>query len=125
MDGAVGLTQRPINPSKRFTYKFHIDEKQSGSFWYCFVSNPFQLLILTQFRYHSHSELQRADGLYGGIVIHKPTESDVSENGLYHYDQDIGLLIGDWYHRSSQEVQAYYEDYANAGNEVRTSDVLN
>jgi hypothetical protein len=33
MDGAVGLTQCPISPLTTTTYKFHIDEKQAGSFW--------------------------------------------------------------------------------------------
>ncbi|EHK96357.1 putative Laccase-2 [Glarea lozoyensis 74030] len=108
MDGAVGLTQSPTGPSKSFTYKFHIAEAQSGSFWY-----------------HSHSELQRADGLYGGIVIHKPASSGVpSENEVHNYDQDVGLLIGDWYHRPSHEVQVYYEDFANAGNEKPAPDSL-
>lgn len=33
MDGAVGLTQCPIRPSKSFTYKFKIDDDQAGTFW--------------------------------------------------------------------------------------------
>jgi hypothetical protein len=34
MDGVIGLTQAPTGPSKSFTYKFHVDEAQAGSFWY-------------------------------------------------------------------------------------------
>lgn len=33
MDGAVGLTQCIIGPSKSFTYKFKIDDNQAGTFW--------------------------------------------------------------------------------------------
>jgi FtsP/CotA-like multicopper oxidase with cupredoxin domain len=75
--------------------------------------------LLTNLRYHAHSELQRADGMYGGLVIHKPTRSGISEKAIFDYNDDLGLLIGDWYHRSSQKVQDYYTDFVNAGNEVR------
>ncbi|CAG8977769.1 hypothetical protein HYALB_00011154 [Hymenoscyphus albidus] len=101
MDGVVGLTQCPIKTSKSFTYKFKIDDDQAGTFWY-----------------HAHSELQRADGMYGSLVIHKPATSGISEKKEYGYDDDINLLIGDWYHRPSHEVQDYYKDFSNAGNEL-------
>ncbi|CAG8948828.1 hypothetical protein HYFRA_00001951 [Hymenoscyphus fraxineus] len=101
MDGVVGLTQCPIKTSKSFTYKFKIDDDQAGTYWY-----------------HAHSELQRADGMYGSLVIHKPATSGISEKKEYGYDDDINLLIGDWYHRPSHEVQDYFKDFSNAGNEV-------
>jgi hypothetical protein len=33
----------------------------------------------------------------------------------YKYGEDLTLLIGDWYHRSAQEVQDYYTDWINFG----------
>lgn len=68
-----------------------------------------------QLRYHAHSDVQRADGLYGGLVIHRPAISDLSEMSSYEYDEDLALMIGDWYHRSAQEVQDYYTDWTNFG----------
>lgn len=38
MDGVVGLTQCAIGQSESFTYRFRIDESQSGTFWYCDLS---------------------------------------------------------------------------------------
>jgi hypothetical protein len=46
-------------------------------------------------RYHSHSELRRSDGRYGGLVIHKPLIDDVVETENYGYDEDQLLLVGD------------------------------
>ncbi|KAF4120043.1 Multicopper oxidase with three cupredoxin domains [Geosmithia morbida] len=50
-DGVPGVTQRPIEPSKSFEYRF--EATQYGSYWY-----------------HSHFRSQIEDGLYGPIVIH-------------------------------------------------------
>jgi hypothetical protein len=33
----------------------------------------------------------------------------------YEYEEDLALMIGDWYHRSAQEVQDYYTDWTNFG----------
>jgi FtsP/CotA-like multicopper oxidase with cupredoxin domain len=101
MDGAVGLTQCPIPKGKMFTYEFEIGESQHGSYWY-----------------HAHSQVQRADGLYGGLVVHKPGEEGLPlESERYNYDSEILLLIGDWYHRSSEEILAYYMSSRSFGNE--------
>jgi FtsP/CotA-like multicopper oxidase with cupredoxin domain len=66
-------------------------------------------------RYHAHSELQRADGLYGAFVIHEPVDS---ENFDKEYEKDMLLLIGDWYHRPALKVWDYYTDWTNFGVEV-------
>ncbi|KAJ5260569.1 hypothetical protein N7478_012174 [Penicillium angulare] len=43
--------------------------------------------------YHSHWDLQLADGLYGPIVIHGPATSD--------YDIELGpVFITDWFHET-------------------------
>lgn len=36
----------------------------------------------------------------------------------FDYDEDLALMIGDWYHRSGDEVQNYYTDWRNFGLEV-------
>ena len=75
-------------------------------------------ILLTSSRYHSHSELQRADGLYGGLVIHKRFEQGISEWEKYDYEDEQLLLVGDWYHRSAVDVQASYLTFRSSGNEV-------
>jgi FtsP/CotA-like multicopper oxidase with cupredoxin domain len=101
MDGAVGFTQCPIPANKTFTYEFSIGDEEAGTFWW-----------------HAHSQVQRGDGMYGGLVVHKPATS-YSEAVEYGYEQEILLLIGDWYHRSADEVLAWYTSARAFGNEVR------
>lgn len=87
MDGAVGLTQSPILPGATFTYNFTIDPEQHGTFWY-----------------HSHFAEQRADGLYGGLIVHKPHR----ERQPADVDAEHLMLIGDWYHRTAAQALEYY-----------------
>ncbi|CAK4031442.1 laccase IV [Lecanosticta acicola] len=85
MDGAAGITQSPIAAGGSFTYDFVIDNDQHGTFWW-----------------HAHDGVQRADGLYGGLVIHQtgPRSAVFEEERL--------LLIGDWYHRSAEDALRFY-----------------
>lgn len=102
MDGAVGFTQSGIPPSGRMTYSFTLDVKQCGTFWY-----------------HAHSQLQRADGLYGGLVIHCPSKGRRPANkGLNKFDDDKILFVGDLYHRGAQEILDWYRRPGVIGNEV-------
>ncbi|KAK4508801.1 hypothetical protein PRZ48_002540 [Zasmidium cellare] len=95
MDGVVGLTQCAIQ--KEFTYRLKIPDDQDGTFWY-----------------HSHSELQRADGLFGALVIHKPAEAgSTSDLKKYEYRNEQLLMVGDWYHRPAEEVLADYTNWEN------------
>ena len=94
MDGSSGLTQCPIRPGKSYTYRMKIDEHQSGTFWY-----------------HSHFETQRSDGLYGPLVIHKPSVSTPSDRQTYLYDHDQILMVGDWYHRPAVDVLDQYDSW--------------
>ncbi|XP_044717680.1 multicopper oxidase domain-containing protein [Hirsutella rhossiliensis] len=96
MDGAVGLTQCAIGPAEDFTYRFRIHEQQSGTFWY-----------------HAHAGVQRADGLFGGLVIHKPVsahEKHGSDLSTYQYEAEQLLLVGDWYHRPAGAVLDWFMD---------------
>ncbi|KAJ6440222.1 laccase IV [Purpureocillium lavendulum] len=96
MDGVVGVTQCSIPPAGSFTYRFQISEEQHGTFWY-----------------HAHSAVKRADGLYGGLVVHKPAdEYDKNDDlSLYEYDAEKLLLVGDWYHAGADAVIAEYKDF--------------
>jgi len=77
-----------------------------------------KIIIILQIRYHAHSDVQRADGLYGAFVVHKPAVSGSSEKAIFEYNADLALMVGDWYHRSAQEVQDYYTEATNFGLEV-------
>ena len=76
-----------------------------------------QIADISDLRYHAHSQLQRADGLYGAVIIHE-APSGTSEIMTDSYDEDLALMVGDWYHRSAEEIQNYYTDWTNFGNEV-------
>lgn len=111
MDGAAGVTQCPIVPGAQFVYNITIPADQSGTFWY-----------------HAHAGTSRADGLYGGLVVHAPA-SKPTVRGLmtrnrddaqrFRYEKELLLLIGDWYHRPARDVLAWYMAPGNFGNEVR------
>lgn len=75
-------------------------------------------IIINRPRYHSHFELQRSDGLYGGLIVHEPLENGASEISNPSYDDEILLMIGDWYHRVSEEVRASYVTHDSWGREV-------
>ncbi|CRL29634.1 Cupredoxin [Penicillium camemberti] len=109
MDGAVGISQCPVPSGGHFVYNLTIPSDQSGTFWY-----------------HAHSGVSRADGLYGGLVVHAPTSKStarglISRRGSnahrYTYDRELLLLIGDWYHRPARDVLEWYMDPGNFGNE--------
>ncbi|OKL58237.1 hypothetical protein UA08_06387 [Talaromyces atroroseus] len=127
MDGATGVTQCGIGPGKSFWYNFTISEAQSGTFWY-----------------HAHSNVQRADGLYGGFVVHRPVspsfpnvrglfekhrglndnmsgEMRVPDSVEYVYDKELLLMIGDWYHRTAQDVASWYLWWGSRGYEGKGS----
>lgn len=108
MDGAASVTQSAIPPGASFTYKICIPSEQSGTFWY-----------------HAHAGLVRADGLYGGFVVHPaaPTSKvrdliSSKKTSDAKDEKDVLLLVGDWYHRSAKEVMAWYMRAGSFGNEV-------
>lgn len=95
MDGAVGFTQCAIPPGETLMYDFAIGEHEHGTFWW-----------------HSHSQVQRGDGLYGGLVVHRPAKEAPFSTG-----SDALLLVGDWFHRKQTDVLSWYADYSSLGNE--------
>jgi len=98
MDGVVGLTQCGISPGKAMEYDLKIPDDQHGSFWW-----------------HSHSEVQRADGLFGALIVHKPGPrgNGKTEAAIHGYDEEQVLLVGDWYHRPAEQVLGSYTDWKN------------
>ncbi|KAJ4012510.1 hypothetical protein NW752_008208 [Fusarium irregulare] len=93
MDGAVGFTQDQIPPTSSFTYNFTIGDDEHGTFWW-----------------HSHYDLHRADGLWGGLVVHSPSEINA-------FEEDYVIMVGDWFHRNQSEVLRWYADASSRGNE--------
>lgn len=111
MDGVIGVTQCGISPGNSSVYGFKIPEEQSGTFWY-----------------HAHSAVQRAEGLFGGLIVHKPVERTPVRGLLnrggeidsvkYQYERELLFLVGDWYHRSAKDVLAWFMRAGSFGNEV-------
>ncbi|CUA71317.1 hypothetical protein RSOLAG22IIIB_09498 [Rhizoctonia solani] len=83
MDGPAGITQCPIPSGGTFTYKFKV-EGQYGTYWW-----------------HAHAGGQLADGLHGALIIH--SVNDPLKRGI-DYDYDQVLIMGDWYHNTSDEI---------------------
>ena len=102
MDGAVGITQKAIHSGEDFVYDFTVGEDEAGTFWY-----------------HGHEKTQRDDGLFGGYVVHSPRHR-LDEKVEFGYDEEILVLVGDWYHRPSTEVLEWYMSSRGFGNEVST-----
>ena len=51
--------------------------------------------------WHSHAGLQRADGLYGALVVRQPPSNEL-QKGLYDYDlPEHVMLVTDWLERST------------------------
>lgn len=97
MDGAAGYTQCPIPSGGNFVYDFQIGNDEYGTFWW-----------------HSHVHVQRGEGLFGGLVVHKPQE-DLAGAGAA--EDEVLLLVGDWFHRKQKDVLAWYDDAGSFGNE--------
>lgn len=106
MDGVVGITQNPIMPGESFVYDFELETSQHGTFWY-----------------HAHDSVQRADGMYGGLVIHEP--ANVERAGDQRHSMNEYLIIaGDWYHRSGRDALESYMHPGSFGIEPVPDNIL-
>jgi len=77
-DGISMISQCPINSHTSFQYKY-IANDPGTHLW------------------HSHSGLQRADGLFGAIIV-RQNEQDEILSYLYDYDLSEHLIVmNDWY----------------------------
>lgn len=90
MDGAIGVSQCPIQPGGSFTYNFTASSSRQSS-----------MLTLTipkidqpgTYWYHSHETAQYPDGLRGPLIVNDP---DSPYKG--QYDEEMVLTVSDWYH---------------------------
>lgn len=73
MDGVPFITQCPILPGQKFTYKFQAYPR--GTFWY-----------------HSHSGSQRSNGLAGAFIVRKRERNPIQEHIMqvmeWNHDHD-------------------------------------
>lgn len=77
MDGTSMITQCPIPRPQTFTYDFLSDTP--GTQWW-----------------HSHSGLQRADGLFGPVVVRQRKDDEV-HSSLYDIDDhEHVIMMSDW-----------------------------
>ncbi|MEN8190461.1 MAG: multicopper oxidase domain-containing protein [Thermodesulfobacteriota bacterium] len=77
-DGVPYITTMPIPPGGDHSFSFEL--KHSGTYWY-----------------HSHTNLQEQQGVYGAIVI-RPQKDEVQ------VDHDIVLMLSDWTDENPTEV---------------------
>ncbi|KAF4120553.1 Multicopper oxidase with three cupredoxin domains [Geosmithia morbida] len=63
----------------------------------------------------------RGDGLYGGLIVHSP-END--EAVVYDYDEELLLMVGDWYHRSYQDALGSSMSVPSTGDEPAPDSLL-
>ncbi|XP_002067090.2 L-ascorbate oxidase [Drosophila willistoni] len=89
MDGTPHITQCPITPHATFRYSFPADN--SGThFW------------------HSHTGMQRGDGMFGALVIRKPKSTE-PHGGLYDFDlSEHVMVVQDWIHDAGASIFAFH-----------------
>uniref|UniRef100_A0A913YNU6 Plastocyanin-like domain-containing protein n=1 Tax=Exaiptasia diaphana TaxID=2652724 RepID=A0A913YNU6_EXADI len=76
MDGVPFVTQCPIPTKQSFQYRFIADPP--GTHWY-----------------HSHLRMQRADGLFGALIIHRSLPS-----APYYV-----MTFNDWFRHHSTDIE--------------------
>lgn len=81
-DGPPGITQCPIAPDGRFTYRFKAST--FGTYWY-----------------HSHYGNTLADGLYGALIVYSP---DDPVKRWRDFDAEKVLFVSDWYDDQSDTI---------------------
>jgi FtsP/CotA-like multicopper oxidase with cupredoxin domain len=83
MDGVPFLTQCPIPYGTRFRYSFYADDEG------------------THF-YHSHSGHQKANGIYGALIVRAPSVSNPNRH-LFDFDLPEHFIIAsDWMHQMAE-----------------------
>ena len=81
MDGVPYITQYPIAPTQKMTYKFKA--YPSGTHWY-----------------HAHGGTQRTDGIYGAFIV-KDAIPDMNLEDMY---EEHTLLLMDWTKDTSRDI---------------------
>jgi len=81
-DGASLITQCPLKSGESQTYIFLVNKP--GTFWY-----------------HSHTQSQYTEGLWGPLIVR-------SRNERFSYDGEIMISLSDWYHRTAHENEYWH-----------------
>ncbi|KAF9279301.1 hypothetical protein BGZ68_008001 [Mortierella alpina] len=90
MDGTVGVTQCEIPPGQTMTYDYTITN-QWGTYWW-----------------HAHAASQYVDGIFGPLIVHS-----LDEPHLGKYDEDIIMMLQDYYHTLSGPLVKWYRSQSN------------
>ncbi|CAG8598139.1 14040_t:CDS:2, partial [Acaulospora colombiana] len=61
---------------------------------------------------HSHFKTQYVDGILGAFIVDDPDDPY-----LHEYDEDIVIVLQDYYHTEASELLSYYLSPASQGNE--------
>ncbi|KAF0550241.1 multicopper oxidase [Gigaspora margarita] len=101
-DGVPGQMQCPIPNNTTLIYNFTVPD-QSGTF----CSN------------HSHHLAQYVDGVLGAIIVKDP--DDPYQND---YDEEVVILLSDWYHNETFTLLNYYLSLASKGLEPQPDNGL-
>ena len=109
MDGVKGLNNYPgIEPGQTFTYRFTV--RQSGTYWY-----------------HSHTNGQEQDGLFGALIIRPKGEDPVQADRehvvlLSDFSKEMsGEILGnlkmssDYYNKARRTVGDFFQDISDKG----------
>ena len=102
MDGVHDLTQMPVEPSGKFTYRFTVPD--SGTYWF-----------------HPHMGLELDRGLYAPLVVEDPNDPVAS-------DVDVTLMLDDWldgYGRTQQQVLAQLQSSGGHSGHMGSGDMGN
>nr|ANS71634.1 MCOI-like protein [Bactrocera dorsalis] len=79
MDGVPHISQCPISPHSTFRYRFRA-ENSGTHFW------------------HSHTGMQRGDGVFGALIVRRPRATEAHEH-LYDFDlSEHKMILQDWVH---------------------------
>ncbi|KAG8747139.1 ferroxidase fet3 [Ceratobasidium sp. 414] len=100
LDGAVGVSQCGIPPGQSFTYEIPVLESaQWGTYWI-----------------HAHASGQYVDGLRAPLVIHhRDTSGNSLEAHRASYDEEVTVILGDWYHDEHSVNNAKFLSRWNPG----------
>lgn len=122
MDGSPGVAQCPIPPGSNMTYDFTVSPEifswdprrfkiypgitiSCSIVLRCNSNVGIQVTQTGAYWYHSHSQGQYPDGLWGPLISHDP-------NPPFHYDEEIILTLSEWYHEQMSTLISAYQSPA-------------
>lgn len=100
MDGVKGFNNYPgIEPGQTFTYRFTV--RQSGTYWY-----------------HSHTNGQEQDGLYGALII-RPQGVDPVQAERLQNEREYVVMFSDFSEESSDDILSNLKMASDYYNQAR------